>query len=285
MRQILVLLVASISLSACDGQSLETTTSQVPSTIAASTTTTEPLVVGCPDEGEFVEGGTIADLQNPGTDTAIIGLIGWQEEEACETFEIAFETSEGAPATTPPSIAAEYLEGIGVIRVSLDAIDTVVTDQLVETALVQRLYVVRGLEGGMFVDFHLAAPAQARILTSSSPATLSVQLQPGILDFTGDVAASGPVVLTTPIEDESVDTTFTVAGYARTFESNVLMIATRGDEVIAEQAATSADSVSTWGQFTMDVELSAGPLSLFVGEEDAATGRFEGVSIDLVAGL
>lgn len=286
-----MLLVALVLLCACVGQSAATTSSEVGSTASSDavattvvgTTTTQALVLGCPDEGEFVEGGTIADIENPSSDTGIIGLIGWQEDEACETFEIVFETSEGAPATTPPSITAEYVEGIGVIRIRLDAADTVVTDQLVETALVERLYAVRSLEGGMFLDLHLAAAAQARILTSRSPATMTLQLQPGILDFPGDAATSRRVVLTSPTDDATVGTAVTVEGYARTFESNVLMVATRGDDVITEQTTTSADSVTTWGQFRMESELSPGPLSLFVGEESVETGRFEGVSIDLVA--
>ena len=249
----------------------------------AATTTSQPLVVGCPDEGRFAEGGVVDQVDNPDSDTTTIGLISWQADEACETFEIAFETSEGAPATTPPSIRAEYVDDVGVIRLWMSARETVISDQLVETTLVNRMYVVRSIDGGMFIDFHLDAPSQARIVAESSPARLTLQLQPGIVDYTSAPTASGPVVLITPADDDTVPTTVTVEGYARTFESNVLILATQGDAVVIEENTTAADSVDTWGQFRASMDLVEGPIALFVGNENAETGRFEGVSIDLEA--
>lgn len=276
--------VALTTLTGCSGEAtVETTVAQTPEATASepTTTTTQGLFAGCRGEGEFVEGGRIGRIENPESDTGTIGLIRWEVVDDCETFEISFETPEGAPATTPPTITADYVGDSGVIRVSLDANATVITDQQVETTLVERLYVVRSLEGAMFVDFHLAAPAQARMDSQSSPARMSLQLEPGILGYTGEVTASGPIVLVAPRDDTSVPATTSVEGYARTFESNVLVIATQGDEVVAETSTTAAGNEDTWGEFRAEVSLVPGRVSLFVGEEDVESGRFEGVSIDL----
>ncbi len=278
------LLILAVALSACAGAGSDattTTSTEVEPTPAPATT--RPLVVGCPAEGRFIEGGVVDQVDNPGSDTTTIGLISWQADEACETFEITFETSEGAPATTPPSIRAEYVDDVGVIRLWMSARETVISDQLVETTLVNRIYVVRSIDGGMFIDFHLDGPSQARIVAESSPARLTLQLQPGIVEYTSAPAALGPVVLISPADDDTVPTTVTVEGYARTFESNVLILATQGDVVVFEENTTAADSVDTWGEFRASMDVVEGPIALFVGDENAETGRFDGVSIDLEA--
>lgn len=284
MRRAAVLALALAALAGCTGEdNAETTVTQPTPTTAPErlTTTTEGLLGSCSGEGEFVEGGRIGRIENPASDAGTIGLIGWEAEESCETFEISFETPEGAPATTPPTLTAEYVGDSGVIRLGIDADETVIIDQRVETALVTRLYVVRSLDGAMFVDFHLAAPAQARLSSQSSPAAVTLQLEPGILGYTGEVTASGPIVLIAPREDTNVERTISVQGYARALESNVLVIATQGDEVVAETSIAAADSPTTWGQFQTEVGLVPGRVSLFVGEESAESGRFEGVSIDV----
>ena len=61
-----------------------------------------------------------------------------------------------------------------------------------------------------------------------------------------------------PPEGSIVGGTVEVSGYARTFESNVLIIATAGDELVAETNVTAADSESTWGEFEATVELPLG---------------------------
>lgn len=276
------LTVMCAALAACGPPAGLPSTTTVGETLeSAATTTSQPLVVGCPTEGRFVEDGLVGDIDNTGSDATAIGLISWQPDLACETFEITFETAEGAPATTPPSVTAEFVDNIGVLRVRTSAIETVITDQLVETALVDRLYVVRSLDSGMFIDFHLAGPAQARVVLDSSPARMTLQLQPGIIDQAGSPATTDHVVLLSPTEDTEVPTTVRIEGYARTFESNVLIIATQGDTVVAEENTTAADSGDTWGEFRFDVELTTGSIVLFVGDQSAESGRFEGISIDL----
>ncbi len=220
-------------------------------------------------------------VEQPSSDADMIGLISWTAEEACETFSFSFETSEGAPATTPPNVSVAYVDDAPIIRVSLDTDETVITDQLVETPMVDRLYVVKAIDGGMFIDIHLAAPAQARVTVESSPARLILDLQPGIVDYPTRAALSALTVVVSPSDISTGSSPVSIRGYARTFESNVLLIATAGGEVVAEDFTTAADSESTWGEFRTNIVLPPGEVSLFVGEEDQEHGGLEGVTISL----
>lgn len=275
--------VTVLAVAACSSATIDpepTSTGPEPVTTTAPTTTL-PLVAGCPDEGEFVEDGTIASFDQDQSDSSVIGQISWTADEACETFTFSFVTSEGAPATTPPTVAAAYVEGVPVIRVAVDADQTIITDQLVETGLIDRLYVVRSLEGGSFIDLHLAAPAQARLHIDGSPATVTLDLQPGIVEYPTAATASDIVVVVTPLDTGVVTPTIEVTGYARTFESNVMIIATAGDQLVAEMNTTAAGGLETWGEFRARIVLPPGEVSLFVGDENAEDGGLEGVTISL----
>jgi hypothetical protein len=259
-----------------------TTTTILPSsTIPAPPATADP-VLGCPQDVVFVDSGRISRIDQPTSDTNILGLISWNVVDGCERFGLDFDTNEGAPATTPPSVIAEYLPSLQVIRIRLDVGQTIVTDQLVETDLVDRLYVVRALDGGMFVDLHLSNPAQASVEVSNSPARLTLELQPGNAIFEGVAATSDRAVVVFPPEGSVFGGPVEVSGYTRTFESNVLIIATSGDELVAESNTTAADSLETWGEFETVVELPPGEASIFVGEEDAEDGGLVGVTVNVV---
>jgi len=275
--------VIVMAVAACSPQNSAATTTTTTPASATSTTpsTTIPLVAGCPEDGEFTEGGDVSTIEQTASDADTIGLITWAVEDACETFTVSFETSEGAPATTPPTVSAAYIEDVPVIRLTLDADQTVITDQLVETPMVDRLYVVTALDGGMFIDIHLASPAQARIAVESSPAQLVLDLQPGIVDYPTPIAISEHTVVVTPLDGSTGTLRVPVSGYARTFESTVLLIATAGGEVVEEEFATAADSLETWGEFSAELTLRPGEISLFVGDENQEDGGLEGVTISL----
>lgn len=158
---------------------------------------------------------------------------------------------------------------------------TVITDQLVETRLVDRIYVVRSLEGGMFIDFHLAEPTQARVEAVVSPARLVLILKPGLVPLSGFSSMGDRVVVTSPPAGITVDPFLTVSGYSRTFEANVLLIATVGNDVVVERSTTAADWTETWGEFRSTISLPRGSISLFVGESRAQDGMLEGVTVSL----
>ena len=276
----LALLVA-----ACVPATAPTTTSATPPTTTTTlpvTTTTAAKAGGCPGEGAFKEGGRVAQIPQPGSDATTLGQISWDASENCEVFTFTFETAEGAPATTPPSVRVGHLDTFQILRIYLDVDATTITDQLVETELVERLFVVRALDGGMFVDLHLAAPAQARVKLNRSPASLTLYLEPGKISFNGTATVGDLVVVTSPPSGTEEDSPVTVRGYSRTFEANVLFIATAGDEIVAETFTTAADWAETWGEFRVSMVLEPGEISLFVGEESPRDGTLEGVTISLV---
>jgi hypothetical protein len=275
----------AVVLAACGGTPATSTTAGPPatstSTVTQSSSTLPPP--GCPQDTEFTSTGRIARITQSSSDSRTLGLISVQESDGCERLGFDFETVENAPATTPPTTIAEFLPGEGIVRIHLDIDQTVITDQLVESSLVSRLYVVRALDGGIFVDLHLAAPASAQLTLSNSPASLTLELTPRL---DGQLAAAPLVseraVLTTPLSGMPVDAgPVDISGYARTFEASVLVVASRGNDVLSRLSTTAADWVDTWGEFEAEIELEPGDVDLFVGEESPQDGSLEGVTLKL----
>ena len=267
----------------CGGAAVTTSTdSATTRPIPTTSTTTVPVAIGCPQDTEFVGSGRIGRITQPASDSKTLGLISRTVVDGCEKFGFDFETVENAPATTPPSVDAEFLSGERVVRIHVDIDQTVITDQLVETALVERIFVVRSLGGSMFIDLHLAGPANARISVSNSPARLGLELTPRDGEIGPQASFSDAVVLISPVADSTVGQEFTVTGYGRTFEATVLILATREEEVLAQQAVTAADWVETWGEFTAEVAATPGQANLFVGEESPRDGSLSGITLRLL---
>lgn len=281
-----VLLVTALAIAACGPAATSTSTAPTTpptfaSTLPDSTTTTLTPAKGCPLESEFVASGRIGRITQPTSDSRALGLISRVVDDGCEKFSFDFETTENAPSTTPPSVDAEFLDGERIVRIHVDIEQTVIADQLVETDLVDRIYVVRALDGSMFIDLHLAEAANARIMVSNSPARLRLELTPRDGELAGAASVSDVVVVINPANEATVGQELSVEGYARTFEANVLILASRGDQVVAQQSATAADWVETWGQFSSDVSLTPGGVNMFVGEESPEDGALRGVTLRL----
>lgn len=278
-----IFLVLTSLLAACTGNGVSPTTSTVPATTSTASVpaSTLPPVVECPGVGEFQEGRSIAEIDGTGSDTRSLGRISWETSDQCESFQFDFETSEGAPATSVPDIQIDHLESFQVVRIGMDIDSAVITDQLVETNLVERLFVVRSLSGEMFVDLHLVEPAAVRASSSSSPARLKVELRPGFVPFSGESAIDDRVVLTSPTSGSEVDASTQFLGYSRTFEANVLAIATQDGAVVAESTATAADYLETWGEYRVQLVLPPGAVSVFVGEASPEDGSLDGITVDL----
>lgn len=266
----------------------ETTTPDAPSTtrvpVATTRTSIEPAdpSAGCSEDEGFVDAGRVMSAGQETSDTNTLGPIAWLVEDGCERLTVQFETTEGAPATTPPAVIVEFLDSRQVLRIRVDVGSTVVTDQLMETPLVNRLFVVRALDGGMFIDLHLDGPAQARAEVSTSPARLTLELEAGVQALDTAAVIDGNTVLLTPSDRAQPSAgTIEVAGYARVFESNVLVVASIGGQTVAQTTATAADWTETWGEFRAPIQLPPGEVSLFVGEESPADGSLVGPTINL----
>lgn len=287
MRSLTVLALALlVACAPAPGTETTTTTGAQSTTSTLAATTSSPVATtqqdaGCPQDAVFVDRGRVTRVDQPASDTNRLGLISWQVDQGCERFAIDLETTEGAPATTPPTVVVEFLESRQILRLRIDVDSTVVTDQLVETPLVDRLFVVRALDGTMFVDFHLAGPAQARVVISNSPARLVLELQAALEPFSTPAVVSDRVVVVSPAEGTETGTTVEVSGYARTFEASVHIIASTAGETVAEATATAADWVETWGEFRTTIVLPPGGVSLLVGEESPEDGQITGPTITL----
>lgn len=281
MRSTAVLALALITAACTEGGTAPTMSDPTTTSSETAATTTLPPVVECPGEGDFQEGGGIADIDGTGSDSASVGRISWEASDLCENFHFEFETSEGAPATMVPDIRVDHLESFQVVRVTMDVEATVITDQLVETNLVERLYVVRSLDGSMYVDLHLAEPAAARAVARSSPARLNLDLRPGFVPFSGESTIGDNVVLVSPTAGTVIEDTTQFEGYARTLEPNVLLVVTQGGSVVTQTNTPTTDDPQTWGEYRIEVDLPAGDVSVFVGETRPADGGLEGITVDL----
>jgi len=265
-----------------------TTTPGAPSTtrvlVPTTSTTIEPAdpSAGCSEDEGFVDAGRVMSAGQATSDTNTLGPIAWLVEDECERLTVQFETTEGAPATTPPAVIVEFLDSRQVLRIRVDVGSTVVTDQLMETPLVDRLFVVRALDGRMFIDLHLHGPAQARAEVSMSPARLTVELEAGVQALDTAAIIGGNTVLISPSDGEQPPAgVIEIAGYARVFEANVLVVASIGSRTVAQTTATAADWAETWGEFRAPIQLPPGEVSLFVGEESPADGSRVGPTINL----
>jgi hypothetical protein len=289
MRSLGWLALLLITTCAVDNGTIDTsTTSAVTTTDTSPSTSTIPppgsteTAAGCPEDTGFVDAGRVLRLDQPTSDTTTIGLISWQAVEGCERFTIRFETTEGAPATTPPTIVLDFIETRQVLRIWTAADSTVVTDHLVETPLVDRMFVVRALAGGMFIDLHLNGPAQARAEITNSPASLTIEMQGGIEPLDGSAVYAGNTVLTHPEDggQAAAGALLEIKGYSRVFEATMQIVAMIDGEMVAETTTTAADWTETWGEFTASIQLPRGEVSLFVGEQ-GDEGEPAGVTIDV----
>jgi len=264
-----------------------TTTPAAPTTtsLPAATTTSIELAdpsAGCSEDEGFVDAGRVMSAGQATSDTNTLGPIAWLVEDGCERLTVQFETNEGAPATTPPAVIVEFLDSRQVLRIRVDLGSTVVTDQLMETPLVDRLFVVRALDGGMFIDLHLLGPTQARAEVSTSPARLTLELEAGVQALDAAAAIGGNTVLISPSDGAQPSAgAIEIAGYARVFEANVLVVASIGGQTVAQTTATAADWSDTWGEFRTPIQLPPGEVSLFFGEESPADDSRVGPTINL----
>jgi hypothetical protein len=256
-----------------------TTASVAPTSAGSSTTAVE--VGGCGDGGEMSEDGEVASADGNASDAEQIGAITWETDPDCERFTIALVTAQAAPATSVPTMSAELIRSSAVLRVFLDLEATSVTDQLVQSGLVDRIYIARRADRSLFVDFHLSSPALARVSVEESPGQVLVELEPGGSEYDGLSAFAQNVVVITPTTG-SVEVPTEIAGYSRNFEANTLARISQGGTVLDEGFTTASDWVETWGEYSLSLDpAGSGEAELFVGEQSAQDGSDHGVVIEI----
>lgn len=290
-KSLLTTMLLTLAIAACSNPAA-TTSSSGPGTSTPDSTTTTPssgTVIttapagGCGDGDPLVAEGAVASIDQSSSDAEQIGAITWDTNVECENFVIDFVTAEGAPATTPPSIAGTFLREVGVLRVEVQVEMTAITDQLVQSALVERLYVARKFDRTLFIDFHLASAAVARISVGSSPGQLLVELEAGGDPYPAAPAIADNIVLISPVEG-AVDNPVVLSGYSRNFEAGTVGRITQGENVLAEGFTTAADWLETWGEFSFELNAAGSggaDLLLFAGEQSAEDGSDRGVVVTI----
>jgi hypothetical protein len=279
MRYLSLALLIALSAVACGGLPTAAPSTSVATTVPSGPpTTAEPSVAPCLDDpGSFFSDGPLGSESRNTADAAKITGMALTPYETCEQLIVELAAASGAPATSLGMTTAEFVRRHGVVRVHLDpsVTGTTVSDIVFESALVDRVYVVRDADESLFIDVHLADAAVARFTEISSPARLVVDLAPGGPDIIR--AEQTDFIVIMPLDDTLVGP-ITIEGYGRTFEANVIARARRDGVLIAETFTTSADYLETWGWFELDLEPGAtGAIELFVGEDSARDGQEQGV--------
>jgi len=223
----------------------------------------------------------LGEVVSDGSDAEQLSAITWDTTAACERFTLAFTSTEGAPATTAPGVSAEFIRSAALLRVFLSVEITALTDQLVQSGLVDRLYVVRRADRTLFLDFHLLAPAVGAIGIEEGSGSVEIMLESGGDPYDASASFADNVVVVTP-SPGSVTVPFLVNGYSRNFEANTIVRVTQDGSVVFEDFTTAADWVETWGEFEIEVDpAGSGPAELFVGEQSAQDGSDRGLVLDI----
>ena len=256
----------------------------VASTAAPDPTTTAagPLP-SC--EGEFTSGGVLPPLGSAQGDGVHIAGVSHFHTGNCERLEVSLIASDGSPSSALPPAEVELMADAGLLRMSFDpAVQTPsITDASFSGGLFNSVYVVRGLNGRLFVDVHLSRSVEAA--AEAGPSRLTVILRGADGYPSSRPSASSSMVVTSPAWRGNVSYPITVTGYARNFEANVIGFTTGPDGTAGPTYHTSsADYIQTWGEFRLLIEEGpAGPVTLSAGDYDAESGDFHGVLLPLTA--
>lgn len=242
-----------------------------PATTRPATVEVAPCVTGT---APFRATGSIGATGRSATDARTLRQISWDVYERCERLSLTFAAAEGAPAVVAPQATASLDRTNGIVRLRLPAdVDTsVIATHVVETRLVDEIYVVRDRDGTLSVDVHLGGPAEARLLAGSGPASLWIDLVPGGEPYEAAPIRSGGVVLVTPTGG-TVAYPLSVVGYARSADPIAVRLTSAGTDV--ESTAEPAGDGSEWGSFdaifpsgpTGPTTLTAGPVGVVIDVE------------------
>jgi len=192
-----------------------------------------------------------------------------------------------AAAAAVPRWRLKSPEGDGLLRVSVPSVEaTAVSDGEFGGELLERYYVVRAPDGGMFVDFFAREAFVYRVVELSDPARLAIDFKPTGYPLAVPLPArGGNTVLVQPRDGESVGDPFTVSGYSRAFEaSNSIYLLGPSGEVLAQETVMGNDWSETWGYFETRLDMPpalANGGTLQVGMFSARDGSFEGVSVEI----
>nr|MDE0500409.1 hypothetical protein [bacterium] len=202
-------------------------------------------------EPPFGDEGEIGSYSPTGSDSAILVSIDWQSWGECERFVLSMASPEGAPTLVPPPALLTSFAERGVVRLQLGEGDetSAVSYQLVNTPLVDRIYVVKAPDAGLIVDLHVYEPVSARMIPSSAPATLTLDLRSGNIPFSRKPVVGSSAVLFLPSGREEIHYPFTVNGYLRPGIDESVATLTGPDGSVTEARFPLAGTDDLWSSF------------------------------------
>jgi hypothetical protein len=186
-----------------------------------------------------------------------------------------------------PAVVATFNRDLGVISVLLrnvESVDPDATERDVAGELVDRAYVVRAgdpEDNEVMVQIHLGEAAEAAVFVLADPARVVVDVQPGGDELPPPATFADGVVILEP-RAGGASYPLTVAGYARTFEANVVVRIAEDGTVVSEDPTPANDWTEMWGWFEETIPSGPfGTIELQVGEYSAADASWEGASLEL----
>ena len=237
--------------------STTTTTTSPPPVFTTSTTQVSetadprPIPPCLTPEPPFGDEGEIGSYSPPGSDSAILVSIDWQSWGECERFLFSMASPEGAPTLVPPPALLTSFAERGVVRLQLGEGDetSAVSYQLVNTPLVDRIYVVKAPDAGLIVDLHVSEPVSARMIPSSAPAIVTLDLRAGSIPFSRTPVVGSAAVLFLPSGREEIHYPFTVSGYLRPGIDESVATLTGPDGAVTEARFPLAGTDDLWSSF------------------------------------
>ncbi len=236
-----------------------------------------------PEDGE---GAFVASGESGGGEAGAAGRIEdvrFQIFDGYERLLIDFG-GKGRVAGIPKWTVEAPKEG-GYVRLRFPGVDsTQVTHEDFVGSMLDELYVVRDLDGGLFADVFTMHGFRYRVTEMPESGRLAVDFR-GISDeirfppTTGDKA-----VVLQPREAEEVTSPIDVRGYARLFEGQVTVsLLDREREVLASKAVRANDWTSAWGLFEATLGFSSyeGIATLRVGSRSPKDGSFVGTETEV----
>jgi hypothetical protein len=195
--------------------------------------------------------------------------------------------SGGQPTSGVPDWTLSSPTGDGRLKLTLPSVrNTAVSDGSLEDAgaeLLDSFYVVRGPDGGMFVDFFAERAFYYRVIELPEPSRIAIDFRSAGsgLDIPLPVR-EGNTVLTQPRRGSGITSPMTVSGYSRNpGASNTIALQGPDGATLAEETVLSNDWTSTWGYFETSVDFQpfTGEGLLKVGAQSARDGSFQGVEL------
>lgn len=241
-------------------------------------------LLGVTDPGDFVASPEDSGGSGYGAD----GILGvrFGDHEGYERVVVDLG-SGGEPTTGVPNWTLSSPTGDGRLKVRFPSVrNTEVSDGSLEKAgaeLLDSFYVVRGADGGMFVDFFAKRAFYYRVIELPDPSRVAIDFKPSGSELAIPLPVrSGNTVLTQPRRGTSVTTPMTVSGYSRNPEaSNTILLQGPEGKTLAQETVLSSDWSSTWGYFetSLDFQPFTGEGTLKVGAQSARDGSFQGVEL------